>query len=554
MGRKIGIDIINNKCRAAAMEGTGPELIPSSDGKHAIIPKVACYRDGKRVVGYVGDSQEDGVGMCVISGNVSHIGKGEVYQVYNQAFSIEEIEATIVRSLKSDAEEYLNDDIDGGIFAVPVAYDFRRRMAIRTIAAMADISYCRIINDTTAVAVSRYFRDLKTEEKCMVIICAEDHISISSFELGDGIVELLSSAGVLQVGKGLCGDIIGQLCNEVLTVAEIGTTSIRHWYVLADTDRKDQVTDAILRLDSNALIHQVRDSSIATGCALQAGKLEGNSACDEILLFEATTKDVFLETEGGVLTNIVPKNTIIPTRQSQNFTTAADNQAAIDIHLKQGDGASDPECISLGRFRLDGLPQAPKGEVEVELTVDIDAAGIIQATVKEPMSGTQKTYSCDTLFRIPQNDLDNVRQRIKGYTCKCGALLKNNTFHELPKPDKKEQNRNGNNEIDDFNAIVKEMLISFDSLFYGISQMDEAEKQTGAGQGMVAVLNQMLDSLNKMGITAVVSDGLFDPTIHEAIDHIIDSSYPENYIVKEVRKGFFLNGKLLRASQVIVAN
>ena len=98
------------------------------------------------------------------------------------------------------------------------------------------------------------------------------------------------------------------------------------------------------------------------------------------------------------------------------------------------------------------------------------------------------------------------------------------------------------------------MLISFDSLFYGISQMDEAEKQTGAGQGMVAVLNQMLDSLNKMGITAVVSDGLFDPTIHEAIDHIIDSSYPENYIVKEVRKGFFLNGKLLRASQVIVAN
>ena len=99
MGRIIGIDIFNNKCRMANMEGTAPMLIPSSGGIHTIIPKVVCYRDGKRVVGNVGNSQEDGVGMCVISGNENHIGREDVYQIYNQTFSAEEIEATIVHSL-----------------------------------------------------------------------------------------------------------------------------------------------------------------------------------------------------------------------------------------------------------------------------------------------------------------------------------------------------------------------------------------------------------------------------------------------------------------------
>ena len=543
----IGIDLGAKAVRAAVFEDKRPVLIPDREGAVSTPSRVVCLEDGTRVVGKCEEVDSVYKKQVVVSDSLRYLGKECIYSVYQESITPQEIEATIIRNILLDAERFTDQSVRIGVFAVPVSFNLKQRVACEDMFMIAGYDRWRIITDTEAVALYQYFVN-RQEEHCVIIVCRNGYIGISCVENGDGVIEVLSSAGKNLSTLSMPVDSeISRMCTDAVTSSGFTYEDFTNYYILVEDESESLIRETILNLHAAANIQFVDPSTVALGAGVFAGKIGGAEICENILLLEAITEDIGIETLGGVITNLIQRNTTIPTVHAQVFATSSDNQKAVDVTLFQGNG---PNPLTIGQFRMDDLPLKKQGEVQLELTIEISHFGDIKATLKELVTGKQQVYECGDPFRMPLSERTAAKERTKK------SLIRNGC--SKPSEDEKKvqsENVDVDKDQDVYKKVLSEILPVFDSVSFGIMQLNEEDKESGTGSGMIAIQRQMIQTLEKMGVTPVEAVGnIFDPRIHEAVEHIEDVQYPENYIVKEIRKGFVFGDKLLRAAQVVVAN
>ena len=456
----------------------------------------------------------------------------------------EEVAAAIIKKLITDAEKQTGHTFSKAVFAVPESFDLAQIKAMGNIAYMAGLKDYRCIHDTGAAAL--YYTcscKLMDDRKYLFINMGMGYLGISCCEYSIGVVEVLSVASRQlpdsYSARSLPG-LVETLVNEALSEAGYGPSEIETVYIAGGNSGQPDVLEALRKRMGGVPIHKVSPDVPVKGLAMYSGKLMGDTRYDEVLLLDVLPKGIYIETMGGVLTPLIPKGCTIPTRTVKEFATSADNQTALDVHLVMGDDKDRSHNRTIACVRFDNLPLAKKGEVLVEIEIRISWVFDITGSIREKKTGREMQIRFDLIPELTMDVLDGIRSRVGNMTAKTA------------KPNRKEDPAPAMKEPD---VAVTEILSVYDSITYGILNMQGTEKDSAALRGMIATQKQMLTALEKMGIVPINAlNQKFDPYLHEAVDHINDPALPDDYVVKEIRTGFKKGDKLLRASQVIVAN
>ena len=488
MGKIIGIDLGTTNSCVAVMEGGQPTVIANTEGSRTTPSVVAFTKTGERLVGEPAKRQAVTNAEKTISSIKREMGTDYRVTIDDKKYSPQEISAMILQKLKKDAEGYLGESVTEAVITVPAYFNDAQRQATKDAGKIAGLDVKRIINEPTAAALA-YGLDNEKEQKIMVYDLGGGTFDVSIIEIGDGVIEVLATAGNNRLG----GDDFDQritdymlsefkrtegvdLSNDKMALQRLKeaaekakkelssatTTNINLPFITATAEGPKHFDMNLTRAKFDELTHdlvektaetvrralsdagltasdlgqvllvggstripavqdKVRqltgkepskalnpDECVALGASIQGGKLSGEAGAGDILLLDVTPLSLSIETMGGIATRLIERNTTIPTKKSQIFSTAADNQTAVDINVLQGERQFAKDNKSLGQFRLDGIPPARRGVPQIEVTFDIDANGIVNVSAKDLGTGKEQHITITAGSNMSESDIDKA--------------------------------------------------------------------------------------------------------------------------------------------------
>ncbi len=495
MGKIIGIDLGTTNSCVAVMEGGKPTVIANAEGVRTTPSVVAFTKTGERLVGEPAKRQAVTNADKTISSIKRHMGTDYKVDIDGKKYTPQEISAMILQKLKADAESYLGETVTEAVITVPAYFNDAQRQATKDAGKIAGLEVKRIINEPTAAALA-YGLDNEKEQKIMVYDLGGGTFDVSIIEIGDGVIEVLSTNGDTRLGGDdfdnritqwmidefkkaegvdLSGDKMAlQRLKEAAEKAKkelstATTTNINLPFITATTEGPKHLDMNLTRAKFDELTHDLvektaipvqnalkdagitaselgkvllvggstrmiaaqdkvkqltghepsktlnPDECVAIGAAIQGGKLAGDAGAGDILLLDVTPLSLSIETMGGVATRLIERNTTIPTKKSQIFSTAADNQTAVDIHVVQGERQFARDNKTLGQFRLDGIPPARRGVPQIEVTFDIDANGIVNVSAKDLGTGKEQHITITSGSNMSDSDIEKAVKEAAEY-------------------------------------------------------------------------------------------------------------------------------------------
>ncbi len=488
MGKIIGIDLGTTNSCVAVMEGGQPTVIANTEGARTTPSVVAFTKAGERLVGEPAKRQAVTNAERTISSIKREMGSDYRVKIDDKKYSPQEISAMILQKLKADAEGYLGDKVTEAVITVPAYFNDAQRQATKDAGKIAGLDVKRIINEPTAAALA-YGLDNEKEQKIMVYDLGGGTFDVSIIEIGDGVIEVLSTAGNNRLGGDdfdqkvadymiaefkkeqgvdlsadkmamqrikeaaekakkelssatttninlpfismnesgplhfdmtltrakfdeLTSDLVQKTSEPVtraLSDAGISASELGQVLLVGGSTRIPAVQEEVKRLTGKEPSKSLNpDECVALGASVQGGKLAGDAGAGDILLLDVTPLSLSIETMGGVATRLIERNTTIPTKKSQVFSTAADNQTAVDINVVQGERQFARDNKSLGQFRLDGIAPAPRGVPQIEVTFDIDANGIVNVSAKDLGTGKEQHITITAGSNMSDEDIDKA--------------------------------------------------------------------------------------------------------------------------------------------------
>ena len=486
MSKIIGIDLGTTNSCVAVIEGGEPVVIPNAEGSRTSPSVVAFSKDGERMVGQVAKRQAITNPERTISSIKREMGSDFRANIDGKTFTPQEISAMVLQKMKSDAESYLGTKVTQAVITVPAYFTDSQRQATKDAGRIAGLEVLRIINEPTAAALS-YGLDKEHDQKIMVYDLGGGTFDVSILEIGDGVLEVLATAGNNKLGGDdfdervmswlaaefrkssgvdLTGDKIAmQRLKEAAEKAKIElsgvtTTNINLPYITADATgpkhlditltraKFNELTADLVEKTSGPMRQALEDSGLSTseisrmllvggstripavqelvqkfigkepfkginpdecvamGAAIQAGVLGGE--VKGIVLLDVTPLSLGIETLGGVFTRLIERNTTIPTKKSQIFSTAADGQTSVEVHVLQGEREMATYNKTLGRFHLDGISPAPRGVPQIEVSFDIDANGIVNVSAKDLGTGKQQNITITASTNMNKDEIESA--------------------------------------------------------------------------------------------------------------------------------------------------
>ena len=495
MGKIIGIDLGTTNSCVAVMEGGKPTVIANAEGARTTPSVVAFTKTGERLVGEPAKRQAVTNADKTISSIKRHMGSDYRVSIDDKKYSPQEISAMILQKLKSDAENYLGEKVTEAVITVPAYFNDAQRQATKDAGKIAGMEVKRIINEPTAAALA-YGLDNENEQKIMVYDLGGGTFDVSIIEIGDGVIEVLSTAGNNRLG----GDDFDQKITEYMLsefkrtegvdlsgdkmamqrlreaaekakkeLSSATTTNINLPFITATAEGpkhfdmnltkakfdeltfdlvertaipvKNALQDAglspsdlnkVLLVGGSTRIPAVQDKvrqltgkepsrnlnpdeCVALGASIQGGKLSGDSSLNEILLMDVTPLTLSIETIGGVATHLIEKNTTIPTRYSQVFSTAANFQTSVEIKVLQGERQFARDNKLIGNFKLKGIKRAMRGVPQIEVTFDIDANGILHVSAKDLGTGKEQGITITASSNLTEEEIERATREAAQY-------------------------------------------------------------------------------------------------------------------------------------------
>ena len=495
MSKIIGIDLGTTNSCVAVMEGGKPVVITNAEGMRTTPSVVAFTKTGERVVGEPAKRQAVTNADKTISSIKRQMGTDYKVDIDGKKYSPQEISAMILQKLKSDAENYLGEKVSEAVITVPAYFNDAQRQATKDAGKIAGLDVKRIINEPTAAALS-YGLDNEKEQQIMVYDLGGGTFDVSIIEIGDGVIEVLATAGDNHLGGDDFDNVITQymlddfkakegvdLSTDKMAMQRLKeaaekakkelssstTTNINLPFITATSEgpkhfemnltrakfneltahlvertvtpvttalkdagltandlskvllvggstRIPAVQDKVKQLTGKEPFKGINpDECVAIGASIQGGKLAGDAGAGDILLLDVTPLSLSIETMGGVATRLIERNTTIPTKKSQIFSTAEDNQTAVDIHVVQGERQFARDNKTLGQFRLDGIPPARRGVPQIEVTFDIDANGIVNVSAKDLGTGKEQHITITAGSNMSEEDIDKAVKEAAEY-------------------------------------------------------------------------------------------------------------------------------------------
>ncbi len=493
MSKIIGIDLGTTNSCVAVMEGGEAVVIPNAEGARTTPSVVAFSKSGERMVGQVAKRQAITNPDRTISSIKREMGSNYKVNIDNKAYTPQEISAMILQKLKADAEAYLGGTVTEAVITVPAYFTDAQRQATKDAGRIAGLDVKRIINEPTAAALA-YGLDKENDQKIMVYDLGGGTFDVSILEIGDGVIDVLATAGNYRLGGDdfdkcitdymvqefkktegidLSSDKVAmQRLREAAEKAKVElsgvtTSNINLPYITADATGPKHLDITLTRAKFNELTHHLvektmgpvkqalsdsglqpsditkvllvggssripavqemvktlvgkegfkginPDECVALGAAIQGGVLSGD--VEGIVLVDVTPLSLGIETLGGVCTKLIERNTSIPTRKSQVFSTAADNQTSVEVNVLQGEREMAAYNKSLGRFHLDGIAPARRGVPQIEVTFDIDANGIVNVSAKDLGTGKEQHITITASSNMSKEDIDKAVKEAEMY-------------------------------------------------------------------------------------------------------------------------------------------
>ena len=495
MGKIIGIDLGTTNSCVAVMEGGQPTVIANTEGMRTTPSVVAFTKNGDRLVGDAAKRQAVTNADKTISSIKRDMGTDNGRTIEGKKYSPQQISAMILQKLKADAEAYLGEKVTEAVITVPAYFNDAQRQATKDAGKIAGLDVKRIINEPTAAALA-YGLDNEKEQKIMVYDLGGGTFDVSIIEIGEGVIEVLATAGDNRLGgddfdQKITDYILGEfkkqegidLSKDNMALQRIKeaaekakkelssatTTDINLPYLTATPEGAKHFEMTLTRAKFDELTHDLvertagpvkraledagvtpselgkvllvggstripavqdkvkqltghepskslnPDECVALGASIQGGKLAGDAGAGEILLLDVTPLSLAIETMGGVATRLIERNTTIPVKKSQVFSTAADNQTAVDINVVQGERQFARDNKSLGQFRLDGIPPARRGVPQIEVTFDIDANGIVNVSAKDLGTGKEQHITITAGSNMSDADIEKAVKEAAEY-------------------------------------------------------------------------------------------------------------------------------------------
>ena len=493
MSKIVGIDLGTTNSCIAVMEGGDAVVIPNAEGARTTPSVVGFAKTGERLVGQVAKRQAITNPDRTIASIKREMGTNHKVEIDGKSYTPQEISAMILAKLKADAESYLGEKVTDAVITVPAYFSDSQRQATKDAGAIAGLNVKRIINEPTAAALA-YGVDKEADQKIMVYDLGGGTFDVSIIEMGDGVTEVLSTAGDTRLG----GDdfderVINWLAEEFkkengidlrddkmaaqrlkeaaekakIELSGVTSTQINLPFITADASGPKHLDTSLTRAKFNELtadlvektmgpvkralsdaglkpsdLHRVLlvggstrtpavqdavkdylkmepskdinpDECVALGAAIQGGVLGGD--VKGLLLLDVTPLSLGIETMGGVCTKIIERNTTIPTKKSQIFSTAADNQPSVEVNVLQGEREMAKDNKKLGTFHLDGIPSAPRGVPQIEVTFDIDANGIVAVSAKDLGTGKEQSITITASTNMSKEDVEKAVKEAEQY-------------------------------------------------------------------------------------------------------------------------------------------
>ena len=494
MGKIIGIDLGTTNSCVAVMEGGEAVVIANAEGARTTPSVVAFAKTGERMVGQVAKRQAITNPDRTISSIKREMGSNYKVNIDNKSYTPQEISAMILQKLKADAEAYIGSPVTEAVITVPAYFTDAQRQATKDAGKIAGLDVKRIINGPTAAALAYGLDKEKADQKIMVYDLGGGTFDVSVLEIGDGVIDVLATAGNNRLG----GDDFDACITDYLVsefkktegidlsadkvamqrlreaaekakveLSSVTTSNINLPYITADATGPKHLDVTLTRAKFNELTHHLvektsgpvkqalsdaglkpsditkvllvggssripavqdmvksligkegfkginPDECVAIGAAIQGGVLTGD--VEGIVLVDVTPLSLGIETLGGVFTKLIERNTSIPTRKSQVFSTAADNQTSVEVNVLQGEREMAAYNKSLGRFHLDGIAPARRGVPQIEVTFDIDANGIVNVSAKDLGTGKEQHITITASSNMSKEDIDKAVKEAEMY-------------------------------------------------------------------------------------------------------------------------------------------